>query len=186
MKLIIGLGNPGKEYELTRHNAGFLAVNALAVSEDGVWKNDDKRKAEVCKIEVNGESVILAKPTTFMNASGEAVQALLSFYKVPLEDLLIVHDEMDVAPQQLRFKQGGGDAGHNGLTSIMESLGTDNFVRLRLGIGRPLGEHRPPTSDYVLGPLSPKDDLNILDVVAGMRDWIESGTEKAMNRWNQK
>lgn len=185
MKLIVGLGNPGSEYTETRHNAGFLAVQALAVSEEGEWKHDDKRKADVCRIEVNGESVLLAKPTTFMNASGEAVQALLSFYKVAPEDLLVVHDEMDVAPGAMRFKQGGGDAGHNGITSIIERLGTDNFARLRLGIGRPGPDH-PPTADYVLGHLSPKDDLNILDAISGMRDWIEGGMGKAMNHWNQR
>lgn len=186
MKLIVGLGNPGKEYVTTRHNAGFLALDAFCEDEDGAWKKDEKRKAEICKLTIGDEDVVLAKPTTFMNNSGEAVAALTSFYKVKTEEILVVHDELDIEPGQIRFKAQGGDAGHNGVSSILERLGTDKIARLRLGIGRPSGDNRQPTTDYVLGELSPEDAPNVLDTSSAMRDWIEGGLEKAMNKWNQK
>lgn len=186
MKLIVGLGNPGDAYLNTRHNAGFLAVDALAMEEDGAWKTDDKRKADIYRMEIDGEDVIIAKPHTFMNLSGDAVQALTSFYHIGLNDMLIVHDEMDLPPGRLQLKPGGGDAGHNGLSSIIERLGTDQFPRLRIGVGRPPADSRQPTADYVLGPLSPDDAPNALDVTDIMRDWIGSGMEKAMNKWNSK
>ena len=191
MKLIIGLGNTGKEYDGTRHNLGFEAVDAFVTDEEGAWKMDTKRKADVCKLDVGGMDVVLAKPTTFMNLSGDAVQALASFYKVGPENILIVHDEMDLPPGRIQFKQGGGDAGHNGVTSIIERLGTDAFARLRIGIGRPpdpsLGCARDglPTPDFVLNKLSPEDAPNAIDTTSAMRDWIEGGTNKASNKWNR-
>lgn len=175
MKLIIGLGNPGKKYEGTRHNLGFVAVDTLAAEESGVWKTDAKRKAETCQVTIGHEKVILAKPTTFMNLSGEAATALLSFYKLTPEDLLIVHDEMDLEPGRIQLKPAGsGPAGHNGVASIQEQLGTKQIARLRLGIGRP--EHATqPTEDYVLGPLSTEIAFNPLDISSKMRDWILKG-----------
>ena len=184
MKLIIGLGNTGKEYDGTRHNLGFEAVDAFVTDEEGAWKMDAKRKAEVCKLGVSEMDVVLAKPTTFMNLSGDAVQALASFYKVGPEDLLVVHDEMDLPPGRIQFKMGGGDAGHNGVTSIIERLGTDAFARLRIGIGRP--DNQQPTPDYVLDQLSPEDAPNAIDTTSAMRDWIEGGTDKASNKWNRR
>ncbi len=184
MKLIIGLGNPGAEYDGTRHNVGFMTVDAFAMDEDGAWKKDEKRKAEICKLEIDGTDVILAKPTTFMNLSGDAAQALASFYKVGLEDILVVHDEMDLPPGRLQFKVGGGDAGNNGVASIIERLGTEDFARFRIGIGRP--DSRQPSPDYVLAKLSPEDAPNALDTTSAMRDWIEGGTEKASNKWNRR
>jgi peptidyl-tRNA hydrolase, PTH1 family len=184
MKLLIGLGNPGVDYINTRHNAGFLALDALARAQDGVWEVDDKRQAEIAKIDMNDETVILAKPTTFMNASGEAVQALMSFYKITPSELLVVHDEMDLAAGRLQFKQDGGDAGHNGIASVRERLATDAFARLRIGVGRP-ADTRMASADYVLEKLSPKNDILPLDTVAAMRDWIEGGMERAMNTWNR-
>lgn len=184
MKLLIGLGNPGSEYANTRHNAGFLAVDALARETDGAWETDGKRQAEVSKLHINDETVILAKPTTFMNVSGDAVQALASFYKASPNEIIVVHDEMDLPAGRIQIKLGGGDAGHNGIASIIERLGTDAFARLRIGIGRPTDPHIPG-ADYVLEKLSPKNDLVPLDTTAAMRDWIEGGMEKAMNRWNR-
>ena len=186
MKLILGLGNPGAEYTNTRHNAGFVAVDAFAASVEGAWTHDAKRKAEVCKYTVDGDAVLLAKPDTFMNLSGDAAQSLVSFYKVALEDVLIVHDELDLPPGRIQFKSEGGDAGHNGVASILERLGTEKIARLRIGIGRPAGDISTPTADYVLGALSTEDAPNALDTIAAMRDWIESGVEKAMNRWNKR
>lgn len=183
MKLIIGLGNPGKEYVNTRHNVGWMTVDAFATEEDGAWKKDAKRNAEICKLDVEDTDVVFAKPMTFMNLSGDAVQALVSFYKVGMDDVLIVHDEMDLPPGKIQFKQGGGDAGHNGVASIIERLGTDAFARLRIGIGRPEDPHIP-NADYVLGELSPDHAPNAIDTTAAMRDWIEGGVKTAMNRWN--
>lgn len=173
MKLIIGLGNPGKKYQGTRHNLGFVALDALAQEEDGAWKNDEKRNAETCQITIGDEKIILAKPTTFMNASGDAAQALASFYKINHEDILIVHDELDLEPGRIQLKpEGGRDAGHNGVASVQERLGTKAIARLRLGIGRPENPNQP-TNDYVLGPLSTEYAPNTLDVVSKIRDWIE-------------
>jgi PTH1 family peptidyl-tRNA hydrolase len=173
MKLIIGLGNPGKKYRGTRHNLGFIAVDAFAKQEGGVWKKDEKRKAETCQVTVGEEKVILAKPTTFMNLSGEAATALLSFYKVSIENLLIVHDELDLAPGRIQLKPAGSRAaGHNGVASIQERLSTKEIPRLRLGIGRPEPDQEPIES-YVLGPLSTEHPPNVLDITSKMRDWIE-------------
>lgn len=194
MKLIIGLGNPGKEYEGTRHNVGFTAVDELAEDTDGTWTKDAKRKAMVCKTAVGRKQVLLAKPTTFMNLSGEAVQALLSYYKVKPEDVLVVQDDMDLKPGRFKFAAAGSSGGHKGIESIYEQLGT-KIARFRIGIGHPKDEmddadakssaaHPKPVVDFVLGPLSPEDAPNALDVSAAMRDWIEGGLEKASRAWN--
>ncbi len=183
MKLIIGLGNPGKEYEATRHNAGFMAVDALAKEMDAGWKADAKRKAIVASATVNGEKVVLAKPQTFMNLSGDAAAALVSFYKVDPRDILLVHDEMDIEPGRIQFKDGGSAAGHNGVASVYERLGTQDIQRLRIGIGRPpVGQMRG--EDWVLSALSPQDAPKALDMTSRMRDWIEGGIATASGKWN--
>lgn len=151
MKLIIGLGNPGKEHANTRHNAGFLALDALAKELGLEWRKDAKRNAEVAKGDMDGEPVILAKPLTFMNLSGDAVAALASYNKVKPEDVLVIHDDLDLAPGTVKFKKGGGTAGHHGLDSIVERLGTGDFSRIRIGIGKP--EHKTETESWVLGKM---------------------------------
>jgi peptidyl-tRNA hydrolase, PTH1 family len=183
MKLIIGLGNPGKKYETTRHNAGFVAVDAFAKEIGAEWKTDAKRKAIVATATIGREKIVLAKPQTFMNLSGEATAALASFYKITPESILLVHDDMDLEPGRIQFKNGGSAAGHNGVTSVYEHLGTKDIHRLRIGIGRP-ADDRIPAEDWVLGALSPNDALPALDIIAGMRDWIEGGIVKAMNERN--
>jgi PTH1 family peptidyl-tRNA hydrolase len=184
MKLIVGLGNPGKEYASTRHNAGFLVLDEYAKKQDLVFKADTKRKAELVKTTMDDADVILAKPTTFMNLSGDAVQALISFYKVKLEDVLIVQDEMDLEPGTLAFKAKGGDAGNNGIASIQERLGTKEIARLRIGVGRPTG--RIPTEDWVLGKMNP-DTKKICKTAGGaLEDWATNGLANAMNTWNRK
>jgi len=182
MKLIIGLGNIGAKYQGTRHNLGFDAVDAFAVEEDALWKEDAKRKAFIAKVIVQDESIVLAKPTTFMNRSGDAVQALTSFYKIDPKDLLVIHDDMDLEQGRIQFKEGGSPAGHNGIDHIYERLGTKNVQRMRIGIGRPEGSMA--AEDWVLGKLSPENAPNAIDTVAGMRDWIEYGLETASNNWN--
>jgi PTH1 family peptidyl-tRNA hydrolase len=183
MKLIIGLGNPGKEYEATRHNAGFIAVDAFAKEVDADWKTDAKRKAIIATATINSEKVILAKPQTFMNLSGDAAATLVSFYKVAPRDILLVHDEMDIEPGRIQFKDGGSAAGHNGVASVYERLGTQEIQRLRIGIGRPpVGQMRG--EDWVLSQMSPLDAPKPLDTTSGMRDWIEGGIAKASGKWN--
>jgi PTH1 family peptidyl-tRNA hydrolase len=182
MKLIIGLGNPGRDYETTRHNVGFLAVDAFANEEDGDWRKDAKRKAWISDVRMGREKIILAKPATYMNRSGEAASELVRFYKVPLRDLLVIHDDMDIAPGRIRFAAKGKDAGHKGVKDIQDQLGTTDIQRLRIGIGRPKG--KMDAEDWVLGELSPEDAPNALDIISGMRDWIEYGTDEAANKWN--
>src|SRR3990167_2216195 len=140
MKLIIGLGNPGKEYEKTRHNVGFLAVEKIAQDlQFSKWKMEKKLEAEVCRgfIASCCEDVILAKPQTFMNLSGRAVQLLTTYYKLHTNDVLIVHDDLDLELGTLKLSYGSGSAGHNEIQSIIDTLGTKDFWRLRMGIGRP-------------------------------------------------
>lgn len=147
MKLLVGLGNPGNEYTDTRHNAGFMVVDEVRLAAGmAAWKAGFK--GLVAKGKVAGEDVVLLKPQTFMNLSGASVQAAMAFYKVAAKDVLVVHDELDIPLAQVKFKVGGGDAGHNGLKSITGALGTAEYARLRFGIGRPV--HKAQVSDYVL------------------------------------
>ncbi len=146
--LIVGLGNPGPEYAMTRHNVGFIALDWFA-GDDCSWKSE--KNALTTKGEMNGHSVILAKPQTYMNDSGRAVLALMTFYKIPLENLIVIHDDMDLKNGQARTKQGGGSAGHNGIKSIDAAVGND-YKRIRIGIGHPRDfESMMDPADWVLG-----------------------------------
>lgn len=187
MKLIIGLGNPGKKYEETRHNIGWQALDELARRHDAAAFHDQSAfKSSTTEIKADGQKLLLAKPLTFMNESGEAVRLLQQFYKIPLEDMLIVQDEMDFAPGIFAFLAKGGPAGHNGIISIQEKLGSDAIARLRLGIGRPT----PPMTKeaYVLG--RPVDNEEAIFQKMRERsekaifDWATLGLDKAMNTWN--
>lgn len=184
MKLIVGLGNPGNEYERTRHNAGFLAVDLLVQDLGLSWKKDASLHAEIAKGTLDGTAVLFAKPTTFMNLSGDAVQAVSSYYKVGIGEILIVQDEMDLAPGLIAFKLGGGAAGHNGIASIQERLGTNDFARLRIGIGRPEGPI--PSEDWVLGKMDPPTSDATTHAPNAIKDWINLGLAKAMTEWNRK
>lgn len=137
IKMIVGLGNPGSEYVQTRHNAGFWFVDELAWQHKAVLKEEKKFFGEVARISVAGSDLWLLKPTTFMNRSGQAVAALAQFYKIKPEEILVVHDELDIPCGRIKFKLGGGNGGHNGLKDIQARLGTPNFYRLRLGIDHP-------------------------------------------------
>lgn len=134
MKLIVGLGNPGASYAAHRHNAGFWVVDQLAPSG---WSRESKFKADIAKIRMAGADRWLLKPSTFMNASGEAVGAFARFHRMEPQDILVVHDELDIGPGSIRIKQGGGHGGHNGVRDIESHLGSANFWRLRIGIGHP-------------------------------------------------
>lgn len=164
IKLIAGLGNPGGEYEHTRHNAGFWLLDELAWQWKAVFKEEKKFFGEVARAAQPDGDVWLVKPTTFMNRSGQAVAALAQFYKIKPEEILVVHDELDIPCGRIRFKLGGGNGGHNGLKDIQAWLGTPDFYRLRLGIGHP-GD-RNLVVGYVLNKPSAEDRQAIDGAVA--------------------
>ena len=137
IRLIAGLGNPGREYEVTRHNAGFWWLDAMAAAKSASFRPEKKFHGLAARIIVNDREVWLLKPETFMNLSGRAVSALAGFYKIAPDEILVVHDELDLPPGTVRLKKGGGHGGHNGLKDIIAQLGTPDFWRLRLGIGHP-------------------------------------------------
>jgi len=163
--LIVGLGNPGGEYAHTRHNVGFMAVNAMA--GDVKWKNE--KNALVARGEIDGRRVIFVKPQTFMNNSGTAVQALMTYYKVPLENLVVIHDDMDIPVGDCREKTGGGSAGHNGIRSIDAHVGRE-YRRIRIGIGHPRDFNLPmDPADWVLGKYGPVQMDVIRHTIDGIR-----------------
>ncbi len=151
IRLIVGLGNPGPDYEDTRHNAGFWFVEQLARRESAFFREEKKFLGDVARVRINGRDVWLLKPNTYMNRSGQAVVALALYYKITPDEILVVHDELDLMPGCMKMKKGGGNAGHNGLKDISEKLSTPNFWRLRLGTGHPrtLGLAQP-VADFVL------------------------------------
>lgn len=182
IQLIVGLGNPGAKYEATRHNVGFWFVENLARSKGASFRNENKFRGEVCSLNLDGHSLWLLKPLTYMNHSGQAVRALAQFYKIPVEAILVVHDELDIPPGALRVKQGGGHGGHNGLRDIIAHMGKE-FVRLRIGIGHP-GDSRDVTN-YVLGRAGAADQADIEnaldDAVCYLPLIIQGEMQKAMN-----
>jgi PTH1 family peptidyl-tRNA hydrolase len=188
MKLIVGLGNPGKDYEGTRHNAGFMALMHLATERGMEWKKEARRHALVAQGPLNDETMLLAMPQTFMNESGSSVQGFISFFHIAPEDVLVVHDEMDLAPGRISFIAKGGHAGHNGVRDIQEKLGTDAIARLRIGVGRPT----PPIAkeDWVLMRPGGEDKEMFLDGIEqaaqAIETWGQAGLTAAMNEWNRK
>jgi PTH1 family peptidyl-tRNA hydrolase len=184
--VIAGLGNPGPKYQWTRHNAGFLFLDRIAQLE-GLSINRKQFGGLTAEWERKGKRLILLKPQTFMNLSGRSIMPALQFYKLKPEQLIVVHDEIDLPLGAARLKQGGGHGGQNGLRSIMEQLGRGDFLRLRLGIGRPVhGE----VTDYVLGNFSPHDMEIVARVLDGALDMLElaldEGVPKAMSLFNSK
>ena len=188
VQLIVGLGNPGAEYEQTRHNAGFWFVEAVARSAGGSFRTESKFHGEACKVRLDGHEVWLLKPMTYMNRSGQSVAALARFYKIPLENILVAHDELDVPPGELRLKQGGGHAGHNGLRDIGSVMGGNNFLRLRIGIGRPA--HSGEVTGFVLGkpPQSERTLIEdaVAEAVATMPLLMQGEMARAMNRLHSR
>lgn len=155
MKLIVWLGNPGLKYDKTRHNIGFVMVDARAEQEWFLWKQESKYKAEVAIWEKNGEKLLLCKPQTYMNLSGEAVAPLARFYKIEAKDILVVHDEIDFVTGRLALKLGGSAAGHNGLKNIIQKFGSADFYRLRIGVDRPAVSSQ--VADWVLSSFKPEE-----------------------------
>jgi PTH1 family peptidyl-tRNA hydrolase len=185
MFLIVGLGNPGREYKETRHNAGFMVVDRLC-QKWGVKPNRLQSRALIAQTMVGEQKVILAKPQTFMNLSGQSVAGLARFYKVEYSNLLVAHDDLDLPLGTLRLRPGGGSAGQKGLASTIQLLGTAEFCRLRVGIGRPPG--RMDAADYVLQSFSSGEQETMQFVLARAEEavlaYLEEGIVKAMNQFN--
>lgn len=185
MALIVGLGNPGAKYENTRHNIGFRAVEALA-AKHGLTFSKLEHKALVASGSINGRRVLLAKPQTFMNVSGDAVGPLARFYKIDTADILLVSDQLDSPLGTLRMRPSGSSGGQNGLKHIFQRLGTQDIARLRLGISRPPGRMDPAA--WVLSPFRGDDEIlaaQVIDrAVLAMECWLARGVEPAMNRYN--
>ncbi|MCK5814232.1 MAG: aminoacyl-tRNA hydrolase [Cocleimonas sp.] len=187
IQLIVGLGNPGRKYEKTRHNAGFWFVDELARLYSANFKLESRFSGEVSKAIIEGHTVWLLKPTTFMNKSGLAARQLASFYKIPVENILIAHDELDLPPSTMRLKLSGGHGGHNGLRDLHAHL-TKEYWRLRIGVGHP-GD-RNKVVDYVLSQASKNDEIDISRGIDRAADCIslilEGKMEKAMNQLHTK
>jgi PTH1 family peptidyl-tRNA hydrolase len=203
MKLIIGLGNPGAKHEKTRHNLGFTIVNALlkdfSSSTKDSWKQEKKFQSEIAEINWQSkkgkiEKVILAKPVTYMNGSGVAVSSISKFYKISPENIWIIHDEIDLPLGGMKIRFAGASAGHKGVESIIECLGTDRFWRFRIGIG---AQHEKVQTkkvkaidNYVLGEFSESEKGKAREIIKkstkAVEDALEEGLEKAMNRFNTK
>lgn len=186
MHLIVGLGNPGADYAKTRHNAGFLLVERLAELWKSGWANERKFVCRMAKAGRCGKKVLLAEPQTFMNLSGEAVGSLVKYYQLPLEKILVVVDDADLPFGEIRLRPGGGSGGHHGLESVMQHLGSKEYARLRIGIGRK-NEAREITN-HVLGKFA-SGEQELLEKVLGraagqVECWLSDGLQKAMSQFN--
>jgi peptidyl-tRNA hydrolase, PTH1 family len=185
MKLIVGLGNPGKEYALTRHNVGFMVVNAL-INELNL-KVISKYKGELALTSSNGEQIILFKPQTYMNASGEAVRLVSDFYKIAPKDILVIYDDLDLPVGKVRLREKGSAGGHNGMKSIIQHLNTQEFPRLRIGIDKnPMYQ----TVDYVLGRFSKQEEESVVQAILKAKqaaiDFPKMNFTELMNRYNKE
>lgn len=183
--LIVGLGNPGREYKHTRHNIGFMTIDKLAV-DLSIRLSKVQSKALIATALLDGRKLILVKPQTFMNLSGQSVISLLRFYRIPLEQMIVIHDDIDLPVGTIRIRPGGGSAGQRGLASIIEKLGTQAFPRLRIGVGRPPG--RMDAADYVLQDFLKAEQPIMEKVIAeasqAARTFVLEGLDKAMNTYN--
>jgi PTH1 family peptidyl-tRNA hydrolase len=185
--IIVGLGNPGREYRDTRHNIGFMLIDRLA-EKLNARSMRVQSKAIITTAQYEGHKIILAKPQTYMNLSGQSVQGLVRFYKIPQENLMVAHDDLDLPFCALRLRPGGGSAGQKGVASIIQQLGTPDFARMRLGIGRPPG--RMEAAAYVLQAFSQKEAQEVAELLDKAADaaltWVTDGLDMAMNRFNGK
>jgi peptidyl-tRNA hydrolase, PTH1 family len=182
--LVVGLGNPGREYERTRHNAGWLVLDELARRHDGSWRS--KFSGSLAEVRLGDLRLALLKPETYMNESGRSVGAAVRFFKVEPEQVLVVHDDVDLEPGRLQARAGGGLAGHNGLRSLAQHLGSQDFLRLRIGVGRPGRGDPRSVADWVLSPFAPEEDAEAL--IGRSADAVETiaadGLDAAQQRFN--
>lgn len=192
MKLIVGLGNPGKKYAQTRHNLGFVVTNALlqkySDQGDSSWENDEKHHALVKQIQINNHSIKLMQPHTFMNNSGKSVQSYSSYFKVEPRDIALIYDDLALPIGKIRVRFGGSAGGHKGVKSVIDHLGTDEFLRIRLGIG--IEDQHLPTEDFVLAPFDESEQRTVrtmLDnAVEAVELLIENGIEKYLSTYHGK
>lgn len=185
MKLIIGLGNVGAKYTFTRHNVGFMLADKFALDNGADFRENTKLKSLITKFYANGEEYMIVKPTTYMNLSGEAMRAVIDYYKISPEDMIIVYDDLSLNLGKIRFRANGSDGGHNGIKSIIQHLGSKNFARLKIGIGP---QPPIPSEAFVLQNFD-KDNLEILkDVLKtseeAIKYFFEYGIEKTQNKFN--
>lgn len=185
MKCIVGLGNPGIQYVHTRHNVGFMVIDRLSETW-GIPVNRHKWDAETGEGRIRGEKVILCKPQTYMNRSGLAVRSICDYFKITIDNLVVIYDDLDLSPGQIRLRLKGGAGGHNGMKSIIHHLGTDEFKRIRIGIGRPDASYS--VTDYVLQPFAKHEEEPIAAAleraVKATNCWTDSTFLQAMNRYN--
>ena len=181
IKLIVGLGNPGSQYTNTRHNAGFWFVDALCKKYGFDLKDNKKFYGEAANVDINNHSVWLLKPMTYMNHSGKALQSITQFYKIKPEEILVAYDELDLPPGTVKLKKGGGHGGHNGLRDIISLIGSNEFYRIRLGIGHP--GHKSKVVSWVLNRASSDDEISINNAIdkslAVLEDLLDGQLEKA-------
>ncbi len=184
--LVVGLGNPGPTYAATRHNAGFFVLDLLASRVGGSFKSHTRAAADVLEGRIAGVPAVLAKPKSYMNESGGPVVGAARFFKVPVEELIVVHDELDLPFGTIRVKRGGGEGGHNGLRSISSSIGSKEYVRVRFGVGRPPGQQ--DAADYVLKPFGSAERKELDYLVDRAADAVEAvlrdGLTAAQNEYN--
>ena len=186
MHLIVGLGNPGRIYKYSRHNVGSRIIDALAKDKDIPLRIDTNLKSVIGRGEIFGKDVLIAKPLVFMNLAGEVVKMIVSKKRILANNLLVVYDDIDLGFKALRLKPKGGCAGHKGMTSIIDNLGTRDFARLKIGIGRPT--HKEEISDYVLSRFTKEEERALKptldDALNCCLTWIKDGVEKAMEKFN--
>ena len=185
MKLIVGLGNVGDKYVFTRHNVGFMVLDRLAVTERFEFREERKLKSYIARAGIKGEEFLLIKPTTFMNLSGEAIRAVIDYYKIDVKDLLVIYDDLSLDLGRIRFRANGSDGGHNGIKSIIKHLGTSEFARLKVGIGP---QPPIPAENFVLQNFS-KEQLEILKSVLDTSIeatlfYFKEGMQKVQNRFS--
>ncbi|HGI3701393.1 TPA: aminoacyl-tRNA hydrolase [Streptococcus agalactiae] len=187
VKMIVGLGNPGSKYNDTKHNIGFMAIDRIVKNLDVNFTEDKNFKAEIGSDFINGEKIYFIKPTTFMNNSGIAVKALLTYYNISIKDMIIIYDDLDMEVGKIRFRQKGSAGGHNGIKSIIAHLGTQEFDRIKVGIGRPNG--RMTVINHVLGKFDKNDEImisNTLDKVDNaVKYYLQTNDfQKKMQKYN--
>jgi peptidyl-tRNA hydrolase, PTH1 family len=182
--LVVGLGNPGREHASDRHNAGWMVVDELARRHDGSFRS--KFSGKLAEVRVGELRLALLKPETYMNLSGGSLAAAGRFFKLPTEQIAVVHDDVDLDTGRIQVRLGGGLAGHNGLRSVRQALGSAEFLRVRVGVGRPGRGDRRPVADYVLSPFQPEDDAEALieRAAAAVEVLASEGLEAAQRRFN--
>jgi len=184
MKLIVGLGNPGLKYKNTRHNIGFMFVDRVVEDLGGTFKISTKLKSQICILDVNGEQICFCKPITYMNLSGEAVMSVVNYYNIDTNDILIIHDDLDLPTGKIRIRERGSHGGHNGMRNIIDLIKTSNLKRIRIGIDK-----KPNVIDYVLGHFN-KEEMEIIDKVLiiapnMIKEYMVGTFSNLMNKYNQ-